>query len=280
MHNLSTRKFLISGLAAVSLVLAGCLTDSKDDGEPKITTHPASQTVAVGDSIHLSVVATGDAPLSYKWIRTTGSTVDTLSATTSSIHLVAGVQYDGASVVCVVSNAKGSVTSNAAVLTVTGTAWPAADTLTLGAQANTTLGSVIDLDSGKVWTSATANANQAKIDLVYLYYNSTATLNGASAARDSGIKYNINLTNTYNALQVKNIMMVKVTAKPASQHHAKAAYDSGTKVRSTVVAAGDKFVVLSTENKYMYVEVTSVAGTNAGTAGLSISIGTLSGPTP
>ena len=155
------------------------------------------------------------------------------------------------------------------------TAWGTSMTANLGAQAHPTLGSVLDLDSGKVWLSAVANQNQAKIDLVYLYYNSAAHLDGARAARDSGAKYTINLTNTYDTTKVKDIMMVKVTAKPADQEAGITAYTAGPLIRSTTIAIGDKFVVKTTEGKYAYVEIAAVAGTTAGTADVSFIIGSL-----
>jgi hypothetical protein len=267
-----SNKVFACSLLALSLGLTGCLTEDKDEEVLKITSQPASVTAALGDSVTFSVTATGPGPIRYKWILTDGSVSDTLSDTTSTIKGEVSEGLVGTSMTVVVSNANTTIISNPASITVTFTA---GDTLTLGAQGYTGAGSVIDLDSGKVWNSATANANQAKIDLVYLYYNSKATLNGAKAARDSGIQYSINLTNTYNAALVKDIKLVKVTAKPASLAIADSLYNAGTKLRSTAVAAGDKFVVLSSEDVLTYVEVRSLVGTTAGTAGLSISYGAL-----
>ncbi|MCD6024482.1 MAG: hypothetical protein K0Q91_1398 [Fibrobacteria bacterium] len=267
----SVKKVFACSLLALSLGLTGCLTDDGDeDTTLSITSQPASVTVAIGDSATVSVSASGPGPIHYLWIATIGAVNDTLNDTTATIKFRVDASLSGATLRVVVSNASTTITSSAATIHV---AFTAADTLTLGAQANAVLGSAIDLDSGKVWNSTVANANQAKIDLVYLYYNSKATLNGAKTARDSGIVYNINLTNTYSAGQVKDIKLVKVTAKPATLAIADSLYNSGAKVGSTVVAAGDKFVVKSTENNYQYVEIRSVAGTTAGTAGLSISYG-------
>ena len=84
---------------------------------PSITTQPSNQTVAVGQTASFSVGATGTAPLSYQWQRNSsnisGATI--ASYTTPAVT----VTDDGATFRCVVTNAYGSVTSNAATLTVT-----------------------------------------------------------------------------------------------------------------------------------------------------------------
>lgn len=279
MRFLSTKKFLVGGLAALTLVLAGCLTDDSTDEGPSITAQPASQTKVVGDTVTMSVTATGTGTLSYRWVvLLAGSTTyDTLEETTATIKFVADVEKDGGLIKCVVKDSKGTTVSSSATLTVTGTVWGTDKIDSLGAQANLGLGSVIDLDSGKVWSSGTANLNQAKIDLVYLYYggagDSAASLNGALAAKDSCVKYGIGLADGYTA--AVDIKLVKVTAKPSSQHHAKYAYDNGTKLRSVRIVAGDKFVVLTTGGKYAYIEVTSVSGKTAGTAKVTFNIGTI-----
>ncbi len=90
---------------------------------PTITTQPTSQTVTKGGTATFTVVTSGTEPLSYQWQQSTDSgqswtDIDgatdatyTTEATTTSMN---GYQYR-----CVVSNSAGSVTSNAATLTVT-----------------------------------------------------------------------------------------------------------------------------------------------------------------
>src|SRR5207302_1356611 len=48
---------------------AATLTVSATAVAPSITTHPASQTVTVGQTATFSVVASGTAPLSYQWMK-------------------------------------------------------------------------------------------------------------------------------------------------------------------------------------------------------------------
>ena len=91
-------------------------TDNAAPVAPTITTQPGNQTVTAGQTASFSVVATGNAPLSYQWNRSgtaisgaTSSTYTT-SATTSSDN--------GAQFTVLVSNTVGNVISNAATLTV------------------------------------------------------------------------------------------------------------------------------------------------------------------
>src|SRR5207302_647314 len=116
---------------------------------PSITTQPASQTVTVGQTATFSVVATGTAPLSYQWMKN-GTAIS--GGTSLSYTAPATTSADnGSQFTAVVSNTAGSVTSNAATLTVNpaqpvqttttnlpARRVPAAHTATLHASAGTT----------------------------------------------------------------------------------------------------------------------------------------------
>ncbi len=83
---------------------------------PRILTHPANQSVAIGQTATFSVSATGTAPLAYQWQR---NGADIPGATAASYQLTNAAASDGgAQFRAVVRNGAGSVTSNAATLTV------------------------------------------------------------------------------------------------------------------------------------------------------------------
>jgi hypothetical protein len=91
-----------------------------------ITTQPSDQTVTEPASASFSVVATGDAPLSYQWRR---NLVDLPGENNAVLTLATtSVAESGDQFTVVVSNAVDSVTSNVATLTVN--AAPAAPTIT------------------------------------------------------------------------------------------------------------------------------------------------------
>jgi hypothetical protein len=115
----------------LGLLLAGCGGSSpivKSAAAPSITTQPSNQTVTVGATATFSVVATGTTPLTYQWQKgttpITGATAAsyTTTATTSSDN---GSQFE-----VVVTNSVGTITSNAATLTVTAVVPSATDVLT------------------------------------------------------------------------------------------------------------------------------------------------------
>jgi hypothetical protein len=139
------------------------------------------------------------------------------------------------------------------------TALAAGTPIAIGAQ-GASGGSVIDIDNAVALSSAQANAAQSTIDLVFLYYNGGFHLEDAVMARASGVTYSINLTNTYDATQIKDVDMVKVTTKPADQEAAKAAFTAGSKIHGSAVVAGDMFLVMSTGGKLALVTVSSITG--------------------
>jgi DNA/RNA endonuclease G (NUC1) len=81
---------------------------------PSITTHPASQSVAIGGNVTLSVVAAGTAPFTYQWRKDTQPITNATSSTLTLTNVQAGAagSYD-----VVVTNSVSSVTSNAATIT-------------------------------------------------------------------------------------------------------------------------------------------------------------------
>ena len=83
---------------------------------PTITTQPASKSVTAGQSATFSVKASGTAPLSYEWLKN-GATI---RGATSSVYTTPAetTLSNGAQFTVVISNSAGTVTSNAATLTV------------------------------------------------------------------------------------------------------------------------------------------------------------------
>jgi len=87
---------------------------------PSIPTSPVARSITAGSSTTFAVSATGTAPLSYQWKK---NGVNIPGATAASYALTnAQLTDNGAQFTCVVSNAFGSATSTAAMLTVTAVA--------------------------------------------------------------------------------------------------------------------------------------------------------------
>jgi hypothetical protein len=84
-------------------------------GAPQITTQPASQAVPVGTNVTFTVIAIGDAPLSYQW-KFNGGVLSGKTASTLTLNNVQAASEGNYTVL--VSNGIGTVASHSAVLTV------------------------------------------------------------------------------------------------------------------------------------------------------------------
>src|SRR6266436_2728932 len=119
---MSLRIFVVRPCCALTAIgLMGCAGSTRSTVQvraspPSITTQPASETVTAGQSATFTVTASGTAPLSYRWQK---NKTNITGATSSSYTTPATTTADNNSTFdVVVSNAAGSVTSNAATLLV------------------------------------------------------------------------------------------------------------------------------------------------------------------
>ena len=144
-------------LAAGVVLLAGCtgvVATTPGDGNssgataaPTIITQPASQSVAMGQSVTFVVAASGTSPLTYQWRKNGVNIASGLSASYSTPP--AASTDNAAKFTVVVSNSVGNATSNVALLTVTSvpqgngapqiTTQPASQTVTSGQSATFTV---------------------------------------------------------------------------------------------------------------------------------------------
>jgi len=120
-------------LSLIAIVLAACNSSSNSGSPmatpmaPVITSAPAAQTVAAGQTASFTVQATGTAPLSYQWQKDGQDISGAMSST--YITPPTAASDNGATFTVVVTNSAGSATSAAAKLTVTA-ALAAIDVLT------------------------------------------------------------------------------------------------------------------------------------------------------
>jgi HYDIN/CFA65/VesB family protein/centrosomal CEP192-like protein/Ig-like domain-containing protein/immunoglobulin I-set domain protein len=183
---------VISNSAGTVTSNAATLTVNPDPVAPSITAQPASQTITAGQSATFSVTASGTAPLSYQW-RKNGAAIS--GATAASYTTPAETTADsGAQFTIVVSNSAGTVTSNAAILTVNPapvapsiTSQPASQTITAGQSA-----------TFSVTASGTA-------PLSYQWHKNGAAISGATAASyttpaetttDNGAQFSVLVSNS------------------------------------------------------------------------------------
>ena len=95
-------------------------------GAPVITSHPADQTVYVGQTATFTVAATGTSPLTYQWEEMPGAAWIAIPGETNTSYTTPLVTAadDGTSFRCIVTNGDGTATSGPGVLTVLAPSMP------------------------------------------------------------------------------------------------------------------------------------------------------------
>ena len=191
----------LSLFLTVSLFLGGCGTGISIPGSgsttaPTITSQPANQSVTAGQTATFSITAAGTAPLSYRWQK--GTT--TISGATSASYTTAATTTSdsGSKFSVVVSDSAGSVTSNAALLTVT-PASPVAPSITQQPANQTVV-------AGQTATFSVAAAGTAPFS--YLWQKGTTAISGATSASyttaatttsDSGSQFSVAVSDSASA---------------------------------------------------------------------------------
>jgi hypothetical protein len=159
---------------------------------PTISAQPTAQSVMAGSTATFTVTAAGTAPLSYQWNK--GGTA-IASATSASYTTPATTPSDsGSSFTVTVSNAAGSITSSAAVLTVQALSYTDPTTGTYLLKKNATLSTgthlVLDLVGPAAATgtgvSATFSADTTKVTWV-----NVAATDAANTFVQNGTAFNL-----------------------------------------------------------------------------------------
>ncbi|MCP4899472.1 MAG: DUF1566 domain-containing protein, partial [bacterium] len=99
----------------VTFEMADGFTVTATDAPPIITEHPLSQIITLGDPVTFTVAASGTEPFDYQWQK---GDSDLGGETATSLTIAAVAESDAGDYRCVVSNAYGSATSDAATLSV------------------------------------------------------------------------------------------------------------------------------------------------------------------
>ena len=166
-------------------------------------------------------------------------------------------------------------TENAPV--VTGDAITKYSATILGAQSNSTLGSFLDLHTGDVYLTASANANSADIDLIY-YYGSS---NEASFAAPTDVTVNGGAGNfslaTGLTTQNETIFAVNTTVDFAQMVSDNDDRDfptaiAGSATLSNTMAVGDVIQFLTEDAKMGFIKVTNIVTGGAGEINIDVII--------
>src|SRR5205823_2457101 len=228
---------VVSNTAGSMTSNAAALTVNSAPLAPTITTQPASQTVTTGQTATFTVTTTGTASLSYQWQKN-GTAIG--AATAASYTTPATMTSDsGAQFTVVVSNAVGSVTSNAAALAVN--AAPLAPTIT-------TQPAKIGRAAGQTATFTVTATGTAPLS--YQWQRNGTAIGGATAASyttpattasDSGAQFTVVVSNAVGSV-TSNAAALAVNAAPLAPtittQPAKIGRAAGQTATFTVTATG------------------------------------------
>jgi hypothetical protein len=173
---------------------------------PSITSQPASQTVIAGQSATFSVTATGTGTLTYQWKKNGTAITDATSASYATPATVAS--DNGSQFTVTVTDSVGSVTSNAATLTVnsppTITSQPASQTVNAGQTATFSVTA-----SGTGTLSYQWKKNGTAISgAVSASYTTPAT-----SSSDGGSQFTVTVTNSFGSV-TSNAATLTVNVPP------------------------------------------------------------------
>jgi hypothetical protein len=242
-----TARFFKQGLAIAGLaVLAACGSSGSSEPEPvpppaavvpTISAAPAAVALTAGQAATFSVTASGTAPFTYQWQR---EGVNIAGATAATYSITAPTVADnGAKFQVVISNAAGSVTSAAAVLTVnaviapTFTSQPVGVTVTPGTPATF---SVVVAGSGPILYTWQRNGS----DIAGAANAATYTLTNPTLA-DSGASIRVVVGNSAGMINSNSALLTvapvvtapTITAQPQSGNAA-----DGSALTLSVAASG------------------------------------------
>src|SRR6267142_2429150 len=237
---------------------------------PSITAQPTSQTVTAGQTATFSVAATGTAPLTYQWkknsvaISGANSPSYTTTATTSSDN---GAQFTAA-----ISNAVGTVSSNAATLIVNVppsiTAQPTSQSVTAGQTATFSVTATGTAPLSYQWQkngTAIGGANSAS-------YTTPTTTIGDNGAQFTVAVSNRAGTSTSSAASLTVNPLMPTAAYAFNEGSGTTTADAsgngnmGTLIGPTWTTAGRYGNALSSNGTNAYAEAANSNSLNPGTA--------------
>jgi hypothetical protein len=194
---------------------------------PTITTQPANESVVLGSPVTFMIASSGTSPLSYAW-SLNGSATGTNSSTLTFTPVAAN---QGAQIVCMVSNAYGSATSQTASLTINfvpAITTPLANqSVTLGQTATFTTVATGSAPLSYSWTKAGVSVGT----------NSPTYTTAPTTSADNGASIAVKVTNAYGSASSSATLAINfppaIQTQPTSQ-----TITYGSPVTFAVVATG------------------------------------------
>ena len=148
-------------------------------------------------------------------------------------------------------------------------AWKPEKTVTAGAQSNSSHGTALDLDVAKAMLSSEAAQKQPLIDLLFVYSGGALKLMSPVAAKQAA---DLDYADAYDDAKIADVRFVSAAAKPATPAAGRETYDAGTKVNSATAAAGQGFLVKTTDGNLAWIRIESIQGGSAASASADLTV--------
>ena len=135
---------------------------------------------------------------------------------------------------------------------------PVESIVSMGAQANATLGSALDLDPPRPMLAAQAQAEQEKIGLVILFYAGAYHLDNAPGAKAAALANSINYSTTWDDSRLKPLQMVRVLSPLMGVEEANRVFAAGPPMSGMAFSAGDVVLVRTATGKLAQIRGLSI----------------------
>ena len=208
---MQNRSALRNGVIALTAVWAASFALAAEAATPKITSQPQNQTVPVGATATFAVVASGTAPLKYRWSKDGRSISGATSASYTTPATVANTS--GSTFSVRVSNRSGSATSNSATLTVTGgatapsiTSQPQTQSVPVGATATFTVAASGTAPMSYQWSKNGSTITGA---------TSTSYTTAPTVSGDNGSTFSVRVSNSAGNATSNLVTLTVTTASTA-----------------------------------------------------------------
>jgi|GEM_PF-2721868 len=229
-----------------------------------------AQAVLAGKSLTIIPSITSTDSLVYRWMKD-----DVAVGKDSVLTFMALAEKDTGSYQLVVANA--SDTTQTAVsnhFTVVfapdpNATWKPEKAITVGAQTNSTYGTALDLDTQKAMFSGEASTKQPLIDLLFVYSGGSTKLMSAVAGKQAS---DLSYADGFDAGKLADTKFVKVSSKPATPEAARKSFEAGSKVNSLAVAAGQSFLVKTTDGNLSWLKIESIQGGTGSSASANLTV--------
>jgi hypothetical protein len=214
------------------------------------------QAAKPGQPLKVVAAVTRSDSLLYRWMRNgmavstdTALGFDSLRAQDTGTYQLA---------VANASDTTETALSNRFTVSITPELWKSLKDFTVGAQANTSHGTVLDLDIGRALLHSEVVDKEETIDLLFVFSGGKLKLMTAIAAKNaSDLTYTRGLDTTKFNPDVK---LVTTTGKFASPAEGREAFKKGTKATSAVAAAGQGYLVETTDRNLVWLRIDSLTG--------------------